>query len=279
MRVSVLGMGAMGSRIARRVAAAGHELRVWSRSDVPADLASSARPTLHDAVLEADVVLAMVTDDDASRAVWSGASGALAGMRDRALAIECSTLTPDWVTELAASARDRGVRFLDAPVVGSRPQAEQGALVVLASGDAADVESARAVFSSFASAVHSMGATPRATIAKLATNALFAAQVAVLGELLAAVADQGIEPAAMLELLGALPVLSPAARGAGLAMVAERFEPMFPVALVAKDLRYALRSKSRDMPVIDCVRERYERAVASGLGEENITAVAKLSRA
>lgn len=278
MKVALLGAGVMGSRIALRIAAAGHTLTVWNRSGVPDELAAHTRSTPRDAVRDVDVAIAMVTDDDASRAVWLGDDGALTGMREGALAIESSTLTPAWVRELAVLARGRGVRFVDAPVVGSRPQADQGALTVLVSGEPGDVEHARDVFAAYAGAVHLMGRSPSATVAKLAVNTLFATQVAMLGELLPAVQAQGVEPSAMMTLLAALPVSSPAAIGAGLAMIAERFEPMFPVALVAKDLRYAALDSEGRMPLTEAVRVLFERAERSGLGAENITAITKLSR-
>jgi 3-hydroxyisobutyrate dehydrogenase len=127
--VAFLGLGAMGSRMASRLVSDEIDLRVWSRSGPPAGAASLcklAAPTAADAVKGAGVVIAMVTDDDASRRVWLDA-GVLRSMRTGAIAVECSTLSPGWVSELATHARDAGLRFVDAPVVGSRPQAEAGA--------------------------------------------------------------------------------------------------------------------------------------------------------
>ncbi|MBC8072225.1 MAG: NAD(P)-dependent oxidoreductase, partial [Deltaproteobacteria bacterium] len=154
-----------------------------------------------------------------------------------------------------------------------------GALVVLVSGHPDAIERAREPFAAYASAVHPMGAAPHATIAKLAVNALFAAQVAMLGELLPAAQVQGVDPGALMELLGSLPVLSPAAKAAGLGMNADRFGPMFPVALVAKDLRQAVLDRADRMPITDALRALFERGETSGLGTENLTAIVKLARA
>ena len=108
---------------------------VWSRGGVPAELQDlglrlAASPRA--AATGADIVLSMVTDDEASRSLWSApGSGALEGIERGALAVECSTLTPEWVRSLGAHVEAKGARFLDAPVIGSRPQAEAGALVHL----------------------------------------------------------------------------------------------------------------------------------------------------
>ena len=185
VRIAVLGLGAMGRRMARRLVAAHHEVVVWSRSGTPEELralatvrtASSPRA----AASEADVVVSMVTDDDASHAVWADReTGALAGLRHDALVIESSTLTPAWVASLGAQVKAAGGRFLDAPVVGSRPQAEAGSLVHLVGGTEEDLARARPVLASWSSAVHHLGPSPSGTVAKLAVNALFGIQVAAL---------------------------------------------------------------------------------------------------
>ncbi len=282
-RIAVLGLGAMGRRMAQRLVLAGHDLRVWSRSGLPGEaeaLRGCACSTPGEAVEGVDVAIAVVTDDEASRQVWQ--RGALAGLKSGALAIESSTISPAWARELAAQARAVGARFLDAPVVGSRPQAEAGTLAFLVGGEPDDVARARPVLLAMGSAIHALGATPRGAVAKLAVNALFAAQVALVAELLGAARASGLETPALLEVLGSLPVLSPAAKAAGSAIVAGRFEPQFPIALVAKDLRYAVAAAeagSAPLPLTQRLRELFERAEASGLGAENITAIAKLYHA
>lgn len=284
-RVAILGLGAMGRRMARRLAAAGHDLTVWSRSGVPdelAELRERAVSTPREAAARAEVVLSVVTDDEASRFVWlTEGTGALAGLGAGAVAVESSTLTPAWVSSLAAQVQAAGAAFLDAPVVGSRPQADAGALVHLVGGAAVDVERARPVLSAMSSAIHHVGATPAGTVAKLAVNALFGVQVAVVGELMGFARRSGIEEAKLLEVMGSLPVMSGAAKVAGGAMAAGKFDPMFPISLVAKDFKYAVtaaEARGAPLPITQRTREVFEQAVAGGLGSENITAIVKLHR-
>ena len=284
-KVAVLGLGAMGRRMVRRLAAAQLEMTVWSRAGLPADLGDLAlrvASSPREAADGAELVLAMVTDDPASRAVWLAPGvGAVEGLSRGALAIECSTLTPAWVVALRAEVEAKGAHFLDAPVVGSRPQAEAGALVHLVGGDAADLERARPVLAAMSSAIHHVGATPAGAVAKLAANALFGVQVALVGELLGFAHRGGLDPKRLVEALGGLPILSGAAKVAADAMLADKFAAMFPIDLVAKDFRYAAQAAEAagaHVPITRQAGEIFSTAAAGGLGTANITAVATLYR-
>jgi 3-hydroxyisobutyrate dehydrogenase len=284
-RIAFLGLGAMGRRMVLRLVSAGHEVVAWSRSGLPAELAGvglAKATTPREAAAAADVVIAMVTDDDASCDVWTRPhDGALAGLRTDALAIETSTLRPAWTTALAAKVGARGGRFLEAPVVGSRPQADAGALVFLGGGAASDLDQARSVLLAMGSAVHHVGPVGAAAHAKLLVNALFGVQVALVGELLGFARRAGLAESLLVELLGSLPVTSPAAKAALAAMAAGRFEPQFPIALVAKDFGYAVAAAealAAPLPITQRAGELFARAAATELGAENITAITKTYR-
>lgn len=281
-RIAFLGLGAMGRRMAARLIAAGHDVVVFNRSGVPQSIATlQATPAASpaEAADGADAVIAMVTDDAASKAVWLDAGGAASALRPGAVAIESSTLTPCWVTALGQAVRGVGAEFLDAPVVGSLPQAEAGSLVYLVGGAAEVVEHTRPLLSAIGGALHHIGETPAGAMAKLLANTLFGAQVALIGELLGVARRGGLDASRLVDVLGALPVTSPAAKLAAAAMVRARLEPLFPVALAHKDLRYALALAAdvgAAVLVTQRVEELFAQAVARGLGSENITAVYKL---
>jgi 3-hydroxyisobutyrate dehydrogenase len=284
-RIAFLGLGAMGRRMVSRLVAADHEIVAWSRSGVPAELAGArltAARTPREAAAAADVVISMVTDDDASRDVWTQPEvGALAGLRSDALAIEASTLRPSWTTALAAMVAARGARFLEAPVIGSRPQADAGALVVLAGGAAGDLDRVRPVLRAIAAAVHHVGPVGAAAHAKLLVNALFGVQVALVAELIGFARRAGLADSLLGELLDGLPVASPAAKAALAAMTAGRFEPQFPIALVAKDFGYAAAAATAlgaATPITQRAGELYARAATTPLAAENLTAIAKTYR-
>lgn len=132
--ITLIGLGAMGSRMAMNLLKAGHVLTVWNHTPAAANQLLSAgakiASTPRAAVANADVVLSMVRDDDASRSVWLDANtGALAGMQPHAVAIESSTLTPGWIKSLAEEMKHCNQAFVEAPVSGLRPRADSATLV------------------------------------------------------------------------------------------------------------------------------------------------------
>ncbi|MEM9864800.1 MAG: NAD(P)-dependent oxidoreductase [Myxococcota bacterium] len=279
--VAFLGLGAMGRRMARRVIDAGYDVRLWSRSGVPDGLeggqqAGSAR----EAAEGADLVISIVRDDDASRAVWSDPdTGALRALAKDAVAVESSTLTPARVLELHGEAAELGVALLDGPVVGPRPQAEAGALVFLLGGSSAPLERVRPVLESMGSAVRLLGPAGSGAKAKLVVNALLGVQVAFLAEALPMVERSGLDVRQTFEMLTSLPVTSPAAKLLGGFMLDERFAPLFPIELVAKDFAYAkaaAKAAGASVPLIEAAADVFERADAEGLGDQNLTAAIKL---
>jgi 3-hydroxyisobutyrate dehydrogenase len=282
-KIALLGLGAMGQRMAVRLIQKGYQLTLWNRSGIPTtlhNLPAKHASTPCEAASDAEMVMAMVRDDLASKEVWLHPdTGALVGLKASAIAVESSTLSPSWLTSLHHRVLEKGGRFLDAPVVGSRPQAETGTLVFLVGGREEDIQEAHPLLSVLGSAIHAMGQTPAGSIAKLAVNALFGAQVALMGELLAMVRESALSPDRFLETLGTLPVLSTAAKGAGAAMLAKRFDPMFPIELVAKDFAYAQKlanSFNKKLPISERALEVFQQAMTNNLGSLNITAIAKL---
>lgn len=279
-RVAFLGLGAMGARMAARLASDEVELRVWNRSGVPDSLRgiSAECDSPAAAAKDAEVVISMVTDDDASREVWLG-RGALRAMRRGAIAVECSTSSPSWVSELTSLAREFEVDFIDAPVVGSRPQAESGSLVFLAGGEESALSRLRPTLLRMGSAVHHLGASPAGAHAKLIVNALFAAQVAALAETIGLAARAQLDITSLLRALGETPVLSASAKGAAAGIIEGSFDPMFPLRLALKDLGYAMQQGNAlgaELPVTNATRSVLQRASAEGLGEQNLTVVARL---
>jgi 3-hydroxyisobutyrate dehydrogenase-like beta-hydroxyacid dehydrogenase len=283
-RIAFLGLGAMGMRMARKLIDANHTVTVWNRNPertMPlAEVGAKVAKIPREAADGAEIVIAMVRDDDASRMAWLDTKdGAVHQMASRAIATDSSTLTVSWTRELASALKQRGVDFLDAPVVGSRPQAEAGQLIQLIGGDKNVLARAEPVFKAFSSARHWCGPNGAGAAMKLAVNALFGIQVAALAELVGLLQKDGIESAAAVEVLGALPVLSPAAKGAGLSMVSRTFAPMFPVELVEKDFGYAVaaaRSLGVSAPVTTSARAVYATALEKGFASEHITSVFRL---
>jgi 3-hydroxyisobutyrate dehydrogenase len=267
--ITVLGQGAMGSRMADKLEAAGYMVTRWNRS--------GAMQSPRKAVANADIIIALVRDDAASHAVWlDPESGALGGMKPNALAIESSTLTVDYVRELAAAMLTSNRGFIDAPVLGSRPQAEAGQLIHLIGGTPELVEAAKPVLSVMGDSQLYAGPVSSGAALKLIANTLFGIQVAAMAELIGRMPNLGLDPVAAVELLGQTPLLSMAAKGAAGLMLAAKHDPMFPVDLVAKDFGYAIGDTPSSMPVAAATLGVFERADEAGLGDRNLTAIATL---
>lgn len=275
--VGVVGLGAMGARLAANLLTDGHHVVVTNRTAAAADALAEAgaavAATPRDVAARVDVVLVAVRDDPASRAVWTGTHGVLAGLGPAAIAVECSTVSPGWARDLAGLAA--GARFVEAPMIGSRPQVENRALVHLAGGAAETVDAVRDVLAVSASRVHHCGDVGTAATLKLVVNALLATQVATVAELLGVAHRAGLAPDATIDLLASLPVTSPAAALAGGAMVRGAFAPRFPVDLVAKDLGY-LTGLDGDTPMAAAALAGFRRAAGAGHGAEDLTAIARL---
>jgi 3-hydroxyisobutyrate dehydrogenase len=268
--------------MAARLLGAGHEVSVYNRSSGPLhDLEAAgavAEKTPRAAAKGAEVVIAMVRENEASRAIWCDEQdGALKGLAGGAIAIESSTLTPGWAKHLAALVHKAGAGFLDAPVVGSRPQADAGQLIYLVGGDANIFDRVRSVLSALGGATHHVGPVGAGTTLKLAVMALYGIQVVAVAELLALLRDSDGHLTAMTEVLASLPVTSSAAKGALSLMQAKLDAPLFPIDLIEKDLAYALgQSGAAALPMTAAGRELFAKAKAEGLGALNITAIARI---
>lgn len=284
-KITVLGLGAMGSRMAANLLKTGHAVTVWNRSPEAAAtlVAQGAKqaPTPREAVAEADFVISMVRDDEASRHVWlAPGSGALEGIRKEAIAIESSTLTPAWIGELGAAFSRHGASLIDAPVAGSRMQAEAGQLVYLVGGDEAIVQKAEPVLKDMGSAVHHVGSLGSGALVKLATNAMLGVQLTTIAELIGLLEKSGADTARAIKAIASTAVWSPAANNLSAGMLAGNFAPQFPVGLIEKDFGYAaaLAGSPDAAPTINAARKIFQRAIAAGLEDQNMTAVVRLFR-
>ena len=279
-RVALLGLGLMGAGMARRLLAAGFPLTVFNRTAARAApfAAAGARvaDSPADAVREAAVVIGMVADDGASRALWLGPAGALAASPPAAVLLESSTLTVPWIGELAAAAAARGLALLDAPVTGSRPQAEAGELNFFVGGEEAALERVRPVLAAMGRSVTRVGPSGSGARFKLVNNFLCGVQAAALAEALALVERAGMDPAQALALLAGGAPGSPLVRTFGARMLAHAYEPNFHLRLMAKDLAYAQReagARGLELATAAAAHGLFQRAIAAGLADADVSAV------
>lgn len=282
-RISVLGLGAMGSRMAENLLKAGHSVTVWNRTPSAAAALSAAGAkhamTPREAATDAQFVIAMVRDDEASRELWLAAdTGALAGMSEGSIAIESSTLTPSWVRELGKAVVERGLALVEAPVSGSRPQAESAQLVYFLGGTETDVRKAEPVLKVLGKAIHHVGPLGSGAIVKLSTNALLGIQVTALAELIGLLKRSGTDVDLALNAISSTAAWSPAAGNITCSMLAENFAPQFTIELIEKDFGYTLEAAgaNKALSMIAAARGVFQTAKDRGFGAENMTSVARL---
>jgi len=281
-RVALLGLGTMGAGMAANWLAKGFGLTVWNRTrtrtQALADKGARVATTPREAAEGADCVFAMVADDAASRAVWLGDDGALAGAKTGAVVVESSTLTPDWVRELAGRARARGCVFLDAPVGGSRQAAASGELRLFVGGDAATLDKARPALIAIGSKIDLLGPAGAGATWKLINNQLIAAQVAALGEALDVARKAGFRPVQISSLILNGAASSPIVKMKLPSMLNGDYdEPDFALSLMLKDARYAAalaQSLGAPADLVSSAVKAFARAEAKGLGAKDIAAVA-----
>ena len=281
-RVALLGLGTMGAGMAANWLAKGFGLTVWNRTrartQALADKGARVATTPREAAEGADCVFAMVADDAASRAVWLGDDGALAGAKTGAVVVESSTLTPDWVRELAGRARAKGCAFLDAPVGGSRQAAASGELRFFVGGDAATLDKARPALIAIGSKIDLLGPAGAGATWKLINNQLIAAQVAALGEALDVARKAGFRPVQISSLILNGAASSPIVKMKLPSMLNGDYdEPDFALSLMLKDARYAAalaQSLGAPADLVSSAVKAFARAEAKGLGAKDIAAVA-----
>ena len=281
-RVALLGLGTMGAGMAANWLAKGFGLTVWNRTrartQALADKGARVATTPREAAEGADCVFAMVADDAASRAVWLGDDGALAGAKTGAVVVESSTLTPDWVRELAGRARARGCAFLDAPVGGSRQAAASGELRFFVGGDAATLDKVRPALIAIGSKIDLLGPAGAGATWKLINNQLIAAQVAALGEALDVARKAGFRPVQISSLILNGAASSPIVKMKLPSMLNGDYdEPDFALSLMLKDARYAAalaQSLGAPADLVSSAVKAFARAEAKGLGAKDIAAVA-----
>jgi len=284
-----MGLGVMGRGMAARLIEQRVPLVVWNRSRQSADTlvaesgSAGARVVAspREAAATADVVVSMVADDRASRAVWLGEEGALAGARPHAVLIESSTLSPAWIEELAARAAARGCVLLDAPVTGSRTHAASGQLLFLVGGAAESLERARPVLAMMSRAILHVGPTGSGSRLKLVNNFVCGVQAVALAEAVAMIERAGLDRDLATSVLVDGAPGSPLVKALGPRMTSADPTVHFGLDLMRKDLSYAIAEADRfglHLETAAAARERFSQASAAGLGSRDFSAVVEVLR-
>jgi 3-hydroxyisobutyrate dehydrogenase len=277
--VAVIGAGGtMGLGIARNIARAGIELVAWNRSRAKAE--PLARECAHlcdtpaEAAASAELIVTMLSDADAVLATMQGSDGALAGARPNSVWIQMSTIGEQGTARCAELAHEHGIGFVDAPVLGTKQPAQEGKLVVMASGPQSLRERVQPVFDAVAQRTMWVGEQAGAsTRLKLVTNAWIVSVVEGAAETIALAEGLGLDGSAFFDAIDGGPLDMPYLRLKGKAMLERDFEPTFALELASKDARLAVESAERaglDLPALKAISARMREAVPEH-GKEDLS--------
>jgi 3-hydroxyisobutyrate dehydrogenase len=222
------------------------------------------------------VIISMLADDVASREVWLGKDGALEAAGKGAILIESSTVSPAWVAELAKVAEHHEVDFLDAPVTGSRTQAEAGQLSFLVGGKDAALAAATPVLKAMSKEIVHLGPVGSGARMKLINNFLCGVQVASLAEGLAWIERSGLDRDKALSILKAGAPASPLLGAISARMVSQTYTVNFLLKLMTKDLLYAQNEAAQcdvDLKTAEVARSLFETAIEQGFGDKDMASV------
>jgi 3-hydroxyisobutyrate dehydrogenase-like beta-hydroxyacid dehydrogenase len=279
--IAVIGLGAMGSRIAARLLACGHPVIVYNRSPRPLDALLAAgvqvAPTLADAVRDAEVVITSLRGAEAELTLTAGPQGFLHAMRPGALHISMSTLPPAAAVELSRAHAARGTRFMACPVQGMPEAIDRGDLSIWASGPGADFENAKSLLEQLGSKVLWVGdSVEKGPATKLVVNMLLFANIELFAEAFHYLGRCGIDPAPVADVLTQTAFAAPLFRMIAGGLQGDHASKGTNLEGSLKDLRMLVEHAQQvgaAAPAAAAVHRQYEQAASLGHGRRAQTAV------
>jgi 3-hydroxyisobutyrate dehydrogenase-like beta-hydroxyacid dehydrogenase len=271
----------MGNPQAANVARAGFDLTVWNRTRERADVFAAEHSDRNvrvadspaDAARGADAVITMVPDTAEVEEVLFAAAD---GMAEGELAIDMSTIAPTASRSIGERLSERGIHFLDAPVTGSRPKAEDGTLTIMVGGDPGDFERARPVLEAMGQLVIHVGPSGHGEMIKLINNTLAAVNAAALAEALLLAQKANLDTDKLRQVVGSGSGASTMLTLKAGPMIERDLDPLFKLEHMLKDVRHCIREADAlgvDLPVARLVESLYSRAEENGLGQRDFAAV------
>lgn len=276
--VAVLGTGIMGAAMARNLISAGMEVRAWNRTREKVEPLADDGAIVADSPLQAadgvDFLLTMLPDADTTAGVVG--DGVLAALAEGGIWLQMGTVGIEGNDRLAALAEEASVTYVDAPVLGTKKPAEEGRLILLASGPEEARRWCEPVFEAIGGRTMWLGPAGAGSRLKLVTNNWIAGLLGVLGETIAFAEKLGVDPERFLEAIEGGPLDVPYARMKGRMMIEEDFPPSFSLKLARKDVALMLDAAGSEglrLALTEAVAERYDGAIEAGHGEEDMAAV------
>ena len=282
-KVAVLGTGIMGTAMARNLLSDSMEVRAWNRSREKAEPLREAGAEVlgspADAARGADFLLTMLADADVVEETIAG--DVLPALAEGGVWLQMSTVGEDGSKRLAEIASEHGVPYVDAPVLGTKQPAEQGQLVVLASGPEEARERSERVFDAVGSKTIWLGEAGAGSRLKLVINNWIVGLLGVLAETIAFARSVSVDPSKFLQTIEGGPLGLPYAQLKGNMMIEEDFPTSFSARLARKDAGLVLgtaEAHDLQMPIAEVVAARFDETIRAGHGEEDMAAVYRAAK-
>ena len=280
MQVAFLGLGIMGSRMAKNLLSNKVEVTVYNRTKSVAESLSGegakVASSSMEAVRNADVVFTMVSNPTVVEALAKGESGFLQAMKPNALWVDCTTVNPSFSLESAAWAKETGVRFLEAPVAGSKPHAEQAQLVFFVGGEEAYLEEVQPLMEYMGRKVLYVGEQGKGSSLKMLVNGMLAQSMLVFAEAVKLGEAMGLDVEFLMNFLPNLPVIAPFVKAKVAMMQTGEYEAEFPLELMQKDLHLVCQTAyelGHPLWLANLTKEVFAGAKQAGKGREDFSAV------
>ena len=278
--VGFIGMGTMGKGMALNLSKAGHIVKTWNRTPFDSsELGASPAASISEVMDGADYVMYCLGDDTGVNDVVFGDGGILEHVTDSQVVIDLSTIDPETSAKESQAYSERGVKFLDAPVFGSKGETNAGGLWIVVGGDRAVFDSAAEVLEPISETTHYMGPSGSGAKMKLVGNLIVAAQLEALGEALTLAKNADLDLNDVLGVLHVTDFKSPIFDGVGAAVVAGDYSPSFALKWMLKDANLVAAFAERlnsPVPGTMATRATIAEAVEQGWGEENASALIKV---
>jgi 3-hydroxyisobutyrate dehydrogenase-like beta-hydroxyacid dehydrogenase len=285
MNLAFIGLGRMGSAMARNLLRAGHRVTVYNRTRSKAEALAREDATVAGSPAEAardcDAVITMLADDQAVMDAVFGSNGLMAALASGAVHISCSTISTKLGRHLTREHGSRGQKYLSAPVFGRPDAAEAKKLVVVPAGPPDVVKHCQPVFDAIGRATFVAGAEPwQANAVKLCGNFMISSFIECFGEATATLRKADVDPHRFLEIMNAL-FASPVVANYGGMIADDKYEPVgFALRLGLKDVRLLLETADEcasPMPVASIVRDHFLTSIALGQQDSDWASVARIS--
>src|SRR5213078_4148758 len=280
--ISYLGLGTMGGGVASNLLEAGYKLTVWNRSAEKcnpfARKGARVAESPADAVRDADLVIYMLSNDQAVEDVVFGAEGILSGIKEGQIAMDMSTVLPATSLQEQEAYAKRGVDFLDAPVFGSKQESADAKLWIMAAGNKAIFEKVKPVLEHLVQTVHYFGKSGNAAAMKLVGNLIVALEMEALAEGLVLATKAGLDLNTVMEVVKFADFRSPLLVSNGQNILKRNFSPGFALRLMLKDADLIEKfgnSQQSPIPALGVVEKNLAAAVDLGFGNENASALIK----